>query len=86
MQSFVILYKSSWVYRAGAGAETGTWDKVFAMLGVGVVSTNAFLGWFNPAEACWAFLQEQEFDNIVAEIEQVVWTLDRGSMICKTFD
>ena len=74
------------MYMVGAGAEVDAWDGVLAVLGVGVVSTDTSSGWFDPAEACWAFLREQEFDALVAELEQVVWTLDRGSMICKTFD
>ena len=73
-----------WVYRAGAGAEAGAWDGALVVLGVRVVSTGTSLGWFDPAEVYWAFLQEREFDAIVAELEQVVWTLDRGSIICKT--
>ena len=52
MQSFVILCRSFWVYRAGAGAEAGAWDGALAVLGVGVVSTGASSGWFDPAEAC----------------------------------
>ena len=86
MQSFVILCTSFLVYRTDAGAEVGAWDKALAVLGVGIVFISAFLGWFDPAEACWAFLQEWKLDAIVAELKQVVQTLDRGSMICKTFD
>ena len=86
MQSFVILYRSFLVYRVDAGAEIGAWDRVLVVLGVEVVSTGAFSGWFNLAEACWTFLQEQVFDAIVAELEQVVWTLNRGLMICKIFE
>ena len=69
------------MYRVGAGAETGTWDGALVVLGVGVVFTGVFSGWFDPAEACWMFLQEQEFDTIVAELKRVVQTFDRGSMI-----
>ena len=86
MQSFVILCKSFWVYRVDAGAETGAWDRAFAVLDIGVISTSTSLGWFYPAEACWAFLQEREFDAIMAELEQVIQTLDRDLIICKTFD
>ena len=71
---------------AGAGAEAGAWDRALAMLGVGVVSTGTFLGWFNLAEACWAFPQERKVDAIVAKFKQVVRTLDRGLIIYKTFD
>ena len=60
------------MYRVGAGAETGAWDGALAVLGVKVVSTGASSGWFDLAEACWAFLREREFDTIVAELEQVV--------------
>ena len=74
------------MYRAGAGTEAGAWNGALALLDIEVVSTSAFLGWFDSVNACWAFLQEREFDAIVAELEQVLWTLDRGSMICKTFD
>ena len=56
------------------------------MLDVGVVFISASSGWFDPAEAYSAFLQEREFDAIVAELEQVVRTLDRDLMICKIFD
>ena len=42
MQSFVILYRSFWVYKAGADAETGTWNRALAVQGVGVVSTVLF--------------------------------------------
>ena len=52
MQSFVILCKSFWVYRVDAGAETGAWDRAFAVLDIGVISTSTSLGWFYPAEAC----------------------------------
>ena len=72
MQSFVILYKSSSIYRVDAGTEAGAWDGALAMLGIGVISTSVSSGWFDPAEACWAFLREQEFDAIVVELEQVV--------------
>ena len=60
------------MYKAGAGAEAGTWDGVLVLLSIGVVSTNASLGWFDPVEAFWVFLREREFDAIVAELEQVV--------------
>ena len=86
MQSFVILCRSSWVYRAGASAETGTWDGVLAVLNIEIVSTAVFSSWFDPAEASWAFLQEQKFNAIVAELEQVVQTFDKGLIICKMFD
>ena len=69
MQSFVILYRSFWVYKAGAGAKTSAWNGALAVLDVGVVSTSAFSVWFDSAEACWAFLREQELDAIVAELE-----------------
>ena len=74
------------MYRAGVSAKTGAWDGAFAMLDVRVVSIDASLGWFNPAEAYWAFLQEREFDAIMAELKLVVQTLDRDLMICKMFD
>ena len=69
MKSFVILYKSSSIYRVGASAEAGAWDGALTMLGIGVISTSASSGWFDPAEACWAFLQKQEFDAIVVELK-----------------
>ena len=69
MQSFVIFYKSSLVYRTSAGAEAGTWNRALAVLDVRVISTGAFSGWFDLAETCWAFLQEREFDIIVAELK-----------------
>ena len=86
MQSFVIPCSSFWIYKAGTGVEAGAWDRALAVLGVGVISTNASLGWFDLAIACWAFLQKREFDTILAELKQVVWMLDRGLMICKIFD
>ena len=46
------------MYRAGAITETSAWDEALMVQGVGVVSTGAFLDQFNPAEACWASLQE----------------------------
>ena len=52
MQNFVILYRFFLVYKAGVGAEAGTWDGALAVLDIGVVSTNASSGWFDPAEAC----------------------------------
>ena len=52
MQSFVILYRSSLIYKVGAGAETGARDGALAVLGVGVVSISASSGWFDLAEAC----------------------------------
>ena len=42
------------------------------MLSVAVVSTGASSGWFDPAEACWAFLRERKFDAIMVELEQVI--------------
>ena len=69
MQSFVIFYKSSWIYTANIGAEFGTWDRLFVVLSIGVVSTDASLDWFDLAKTCWAFLQEQKFDTIVVELE-----------------
>ena len=86
MQSFIILYRFFWVYKVDAGAKTGAWDRALVVLGIRVVSTNAFSGWFDLAEACWAILQEQEFDTIVVELEQVVWMLDRSLMIWKMFN
>ena len=86
MQSFVILCRSSRVYKAGAGAEAGAWDRALVVLSVGIVSTGASLSWFDLAEVCWAFLQDREFDAIMAELEQVVQTLDKILIICKTFD
>ena len=74
------------MYRAGAGADIGAWDGVLAVLGVEVISINAFLGWFDLAKACWAFLWEWEFDAIVVELKQVVQMFDRNLMICKMFD
>ena len=74
------------MYRAGTSSETGAWDRVLAILSVKIVSTSTFLSWFDPAEACWAFLQEWEFDTIVAELKQVIQMFNKGSMICKTFD
>ena len=81
MQSFIILCRSFWVYKTGIGAEAGAWDGAVAVLGIGVIFTNAFLSWFDSAKPCWAFLQEKEFDAIVAELEQVVWTLNRSLII-----
>ena len=86
MQSFVILCKSFWAYKADTSTETSAWDRTLTVLSVGVISTSASLGWFDLAEACWAFLQQQKFDAIVAELEQVVRMLDRRLMICKMFD
>ena len=56
------------------------------MLGIGVVFISISLGWFNLAEVCKAFLQKREFDTIVAELEQVVQTFDKGLIICKMFN
>ena len=86
MQSFVILCNSSQVWRTSTDTEAGSLDRTSAMLNASVISTSAFLGWFNPAEAYQAFLQEQKFDSIVAELKIVVWIFDRGSMIYITFD
>ena len=69
MQSFVIFYKSSLVYRAGTGTVADAWDGALAALSVGVVSTSASSVWFDLTKACWAFLQVQEFDAIVAGLE-----------------
>ena len=71
---------------AGVGSEAGAWDGALAVLGVEFISIVAFLGWFDPADTCWAFLQDWKFDAIVAELEHMVWTLDRSLIICKTFD
>ena len=42
MQSFVILCRSSWGYRASANTQTGAYDGVFAMLGNKVVFIGDF--------------------------------------------
>ena len=73
------------MYKEGADTETGIWDEALVVLGIRVVFAIASLGWFDPAKDFWAFLQKQEFDLIMAKLEQVVQTLDRGLMICKTF-
>ena len=52
MQSFVIICRSSWVYRVSADAEAGAWDQALAVLGVKVVSIFTSLDWFNLAKAC----------------------------------
>lgn len=41
------------------------------VLSVMVISTDAFLCWFNSAEAYWALLQNQECDAIVIKLKQV---------------
>ena len=40
------------MYRAGAGTEAGAGDGALAVLGIGVVSTDASIGWFDPIEVC----------------------------------
>ena len=74
------------MYKADTSAEVNAWDGAFAVLGIRIISTDVFLGWFNLAEACSAFLWEQEFDAIVEELEYVVRILDKGLIICKMFN
>ena len=44
MQSFVIPYKSFWVYSVGVSTKTSIWDSILIVLGVRVVSTDAHFG------------------------------------------
>ena len=57
------------MYKVGVGAKASASDRALVVLDVGVVSINASSGWFNLADACSAFLQEQKFDAIMAELE-----------------
>ena len=52
MQSFVIFYKSFYIYKVGASIKTDAGDKTLKMLGIVVVSTSVSLDWFNPAKIC----------------------------------
>ena len=70
------------MYEVDRDTKTCTWNRVFAVLGVRVVLTNTFLGWFESTKACSVFWQEQKFDTIVAKLDQVVQTFDRGLIIC----
>lgn len=65
MQSFITFCGSFSVYIVGTDTKTGTWDGIFAMLGLRVAS-NILSTWFDLAETyIWVFLWGWEFNTII---------------------